>query len=109
MISQVYLILTFLLNALLVPLMLTHPQQVQLMLARAQGCYHVWHTTSFAERSEALTRVAKVIETNQRDYATLMAQEMGKPLAEGLAELEKCASTARYFAEHAEGFLADQQ
>ncbi len=48
---------------------------------------------------------AEVIRDNRTRYAKLMTEEMGKPVTDGLAELEKCASCCAYFAESAEGFL----
>jgi len=82
--------------------------EVQAMLAKAQGCFAVWRRTSFAERKAALLRVSEVILKNKEAHARLMAEEMGKPLKEGLAEVEKCASAAKFFAENGERFLADQ-
>lgn len=78
------------------------------MLSRAQACFVRWRTASFAERKAALIRVSEVISKNKHDYARLIAMEMGKPLKEGLAEIEKCASAATFFAENSEKFLADQ-
>jgi succinate-semialdehyde dehydrogenase/glutarate-semialdehyde dehydrogenase len=37
-----------------------------------------------------------------------MALEMGKPIAQGEAEVDKCALTCEYYAEHAEAMLAEQ-
>ena len=83
--------------------------QVETLVARAHDCFGAWRKTSFDERKAALLRVADIILKNKHGYAALMAKEMGKPLKEGLAELEKCASAAKYFAENAASMLADQQ
>ncbi|MDX2074023.1 MAG: NAD-dependent succinate-semialdehyde dehydrogenase [Alphaproteobacteria bacterium] len=82
--------------------------EVQAMLARAHSCFSDWRCTPFSERKAALLRVSEVIAKNKNDYAKLIALEMGKPLKEGLAEVEKCASAARYFAENGEAMLSDQ-
>ncbi|MGH7415081.1 MAG: NAD-dependent succinate-semialdehyde dehydrogenase, partial [Candidatus Rokuibacteriota bacterium] len=42
------------------------------------------------------------------EYALTMTREMGKPITQGEAEVEKCAGTCDYYAEHAESFLAPQ-
>lgn len=52
-----------------------------------------------------MKKAAEVIRDNRTRYAKLMTEEMGKPVTDGLAELEKCASCCDYFAESAEGFL----
>jgi len=82
--------------------------EVEAMISAAQECFLSWRKTSFAERREALLRVSEVILKNKNEYAKLIALEMGKPLKEGLAEVEKCAGAAKYFAENGEKFLSDQ-
>jgi succinate-semialdehyde dehydrogenase/glutarate-semialdehyde dehydrogenase len=77
-------------------------------IGRAQAAFLQWKKTSMQERSQSLLKVADVILKNKRDYACTIAMEMGKPLQEGIAEVEKCALAARYFAENAPHFLADQ-
>jgi len=82
--------------------------QVEAIIARAHACFQTWRRTSFAERREALLKVSQVILDNKDEYAKLIALEMGKPYKEGIAEVEKCANAAKYFAENGEKFLADQ-
>lgn len=82
--------------------------EVEAKIARAHACFMEWRKTTFEDRSAALLRVSEVILKNKNDYATLIAKEMGKPFKEGIAEVEKCASAARYFAENGEKFLSDQ-
>jgi len=52
-----------------------------------------------------MKKAAKVIRDNSMRYAKLMTDEMGKPITDGLAELEKCASCCEYFAEISDKFL----
>ena len=52
-----------------------------------------------------MKNAAKVIRDNSMRYAKLMTDEMGKPITDGLAELEKCASCCEYSAEMSDKFL----
>ncbi|WP_244522369.1 NAD-dependent succinate-semialdehyde dehydrogenase [Geodermatophilus africanus] len=63
---------------------------------------------TFAERATVLRRTAEVLRAGSEDLALLLTREMGKPLAEARAEVEKCATACDYYAEHAGDFLADE-
>jgi len=65
-----------------------------------------WRRTSFAERATMMREAAKILRGSAGEYARLMAQEMGKPVRDGAAEVEKCASGCDFYAEHAARFLA---
>src|SRR5215203_2264166 len=65
-----------------------------------------WRALSFSERGAFLKRTAIVLRRDKEQHAVLMAREMGKPLEQGRAEIEKCASSCDYFADHAEQFLS---
>ena len=65
-----------------------------------------WRRSPFAERSRLMHRAAAVMRENRDRYAALMTEEMGKTITDARAEVEKCAVSAEYFADHAEGFLA---
>jgi succinate-semialdehyde dehydrogenase/glutarate-semialdehyde dehydrogenase len=67
-----------------------------------------WRKTSFAERAEKMRRAGMLLRERQESLARLMAVEMGKPLAQGRAEAEKCAWVCDYYADNAEAFLASQ-
>ena len=56
-----------------------------------------------------LERVAVLLDAKREEFAQLITAEVGKPIAEARAELDKCALLCRYYAEHAVGFLADQR
>ena len=66
-----------------------------------------WRGTTFAQRSERLHALARVLRANTDRYARLITLEMGKPIVEARAEIEKCAWTCDYYAEHGEEFLRD--
>lgn len=66
-----------------------------------------WSATGIDERAALLPRLATVLEANKERYARLMTAEMGKPIREARAEVEKCAWACKYYAEHGPAYLAD--
>ncbi len=78
------------------------------ILAQAHGAAAAWRATSFAGRAAMLRRAAALLRERQDELAYLMAVEMGKPLRDGRAEAQKCATCCDYYATHAESFLADE-
>lgn len=83
-------------------------QETVLAIEQAQQAFLNWRKTNFNTRTAILRRVADELEERKTELAKLMADEMGKPLAEGVAEAEKCAWVCRYYADHAVAQLADQ-
>jgi succinate-semialdehyde dehydrogenase/glutarate-semialdehyde dehydrogenase len=77
-------------------------------LLEASCAFAGWRTTPFAARAQKMRAVADRLDARKEELARLMAIEMGKPLAPGRAELEKCAGTCRFYADMAERFLADE-
>src|ERR1700682_5672795 len=86
----------------------TSPEAVQAIIASAHEAYLEWRSTSFRERAVLMRRAADVLRGNAREYARLMAEEMGKPIRDGIAEIQKCAGGCDYYAESAERFLAPE-
>src|SRR3989441_5185106 len=86
----------------------TSPEAVQAIIASAHQAYLEWRSTSFRERAALMRRAADVLRGNAREYAHLMAVEMGKPIRDGIAEIQKCAGGCDYYAENAERFLAPE-
>ncbi|MDQ1266297.1 MAG: succinate-semialdehyde dehydrogenase / glutarate-semialdehyde dehydrogenase, partial [Bacteroidota bacterium] len=66
-----------------------------------------WRKTSFRHRAELMFKASQILTDYKRKYGELMALEMGKPLAQGISEAEKCAWVCRYYAENAEEQLKD--
>lgn len=81
--------------------------QVSAIIDEAHESFLSWRGWPFAERARILEKVADQLESNTEKLARLMADEMGKPIGGGRAEVEKCAWVCRYYAENAESFLAD--
>ena len=81
---------------------------VDAALATAHEAFLAWKKTPFAERSELMNRVAELLEGEIPVAAQLMTSEMGKTFAAAKGEAAKCALTMRYYAERAEGMLAEE-
>ncbi len=64
-----------------------------------------WETTSLAERAEPMRRMADLLDAHRDEIALLMTDEMGKPLAQSLAEVDKSAWGCRHYADNAERIL----
>jgi succinate-semialdehyde dehydrogenase/glutarate-semialdehyde dehydrogenase len=79
------------------------------ILAQAARAAVSWRESSFAERRRLMHRAADLLRERQHELARLMALEMGKPVTDGRAEIQKCALTCDYYADHAEQFLADEE
>lgn len=71
----------------------------------AASCFLEWKQLSFSRRGAYFIRLAELLERDKKSLATLITREMGKPIRESLAEIEKSALCARYYAEHAEAMM----
>ena len=74
----------------------------------ARAAFLQWRRTSFAERGPILHEAARILRDRSDELARLMTEEMGKTLTDGHAEVEKCAFHCDWFADHAEGYLANE-
>ncbi|WIX75778.1 NADP-dependent succinic semialdehyde dehydrogenase [Amycolatopsis carbonis] len=74
----------------------------------AHDRWQTYRRTTFAERAALLHATADLLEKEADDVARMMTTEMGKTLASARAEALKSAKGMRYYADHAEEFLADE-
>jgi succinate-semialdehyde dehydrogenase/glutarate-semialdehyde dehydrogenase len=86
----------------------TSKTQIEQALARAHGAFLEWRTRPLADRARLMRAAAQELRSSTAEYAMTMTREMGKPIAQAEAEVEKCAGTCDYYAEHAAAFLAAQ-
>jgi succinate-semialdehyde dehydrogenase/glutarate-semialdehyde dehydrogenase len=84
------------------------PVQVARIIEQVQEAWPVWKRTTIASRSDRMRALADELRRDQQRLASMMAEEMGKPMAEGLAEIEKCAWVCEHYADHAGDYLAPQ-
>jgi succinate-semialdehyde dehydrogenase / glutarate-semialdehyde dehydrogenase len=80
--------------------------QVNEMIESSHHAFHEWKKTPFSQRASLMKKTASILKGRKAEFAEMMAIEMGKPLAQGAAEAEKCAWVCDYYADHAEKFLA---
>ena len=85
------------------------PAAIGAALDLAERAFHAWRRESFETRATVMRRVAARLRERAADDAVMMAREMGKPVAQGRAEVEKCAWTCEFFAEHAAWMLTSQE
>ena len=79
------------------------------VVAEADRAFHAWRRLGFTERAEPMQRVGALLEDRKDALALLMAREMGKPIAQGISEVEKCAWVCRHYADHAHSFLVPEE
>src|SRR6058998_2481720 len=72
------------------------PAQVEQALVEADGAFRQWRRQSFGERSNAMRRAAELLRSHKERYAGLITAEMGKPITQAEAEVEKCAWVCDY-------------
>jgi succinate-semialdehyde dehydrogenase / glutarate-semialdehyde dehydrogenase len=82
------------------------PATVANIIGTAREAHLAWRRISFNDRARPMRQAAKLLRDRAGDYARTMALEMGKPLRDGIAEAQKCATACDFYAEHAERFLA---
>ncbi len=85
------------------------PAEVGAALAASARAFGAWRLTSFAERAAVVRRAGAILRERRDGLARLMALEMGKPVAQGRAEADKCAWVCEHYADHAEAMLAPEE
>ena len=84
------------------------PAELDAAVAAADQAQRAWRDVSFDERALRLRAAARLLAERRDRYATLITREMGKPIAEAPAEIDKCALTCDFYVEKATEFLAPE-
>jgi succinate-semialdehyde dehydrogenase / glutarate-semialdehyde dehydrogenase len=84
------------------------PQDLERMMTQAHTAFVEWRAVPFAARADRMRDAARLLRKDMASHAVTMTLEMGKPIVQAEAEVEKCASACDFYAEHAESFLAEQ-
>lgn len=83
--------------------------KLNMMVDTAHDSFQNWKQSSFEKRSRLMQTTAALLRGNPRKWAEPIVKEMGKPIREALAEIEKCAWVCEYYAENAKDFLKNEQ
>ncbi|HVV19362.1 MAG TPA: NADP-dependent succinic semialdehyde dehydrogenase, partial [Pseudonocardiaceae bacterium] len=82
--------------------------EIDQRIERAHLTFLELRRTTFAARADWMRAAADILDKDVEDLARLLTTEMGKTIGAARAEVHKCAKAARFYADHAEEFLADQ-
>lgn len=84
------------------------PKEINHIIADSDSEFAEWRKTSFENRSKLLSKTALLLKKNIEEYSRIITMEMGKPIRESHAEIEKCAWVCKFYSENGENFLAPQ-
>ena len=84
-------------------------EDIDKALERSVAQFEKWKTTGFSERATLMNKAAEELRKNKKEYAETITREMGKPITQSLAEVEKCAWVCDYYAENAEDHLSSEE
>jgi succinate-semialdehyde dehydrogenase/glutarate-semialdehyde dehydrogenase len=77
-------------------------------LETAEFAFGQWRKESFETRANLFIQAAVILRGNITQYANKITEEMGKPIAQSMGEVEKCAWVCEYYATNAEDFLKEE-
>ena len=83
-------------------------QQVSKIIDDVHESFLLWKNISFEERSVLMKNAAVLLREKKNKYGGLLTQEMGKPISQAIAEIEKCAWVCEYYAAHARRILSEE-
>jgi acyl-CoA reductase-like NAD-dependent aldehyde dehydrogenase len=84
------------------------PAQIENALGGAHACFDQWRRSGWEQRSQVMSGVARELRAASDELSHIVSREMGKPITEAVAEVEKCAWAADHYAENGETFLAPE-
>ncbi len=83
-------------------------EEISQIISQADEAFNSWKETSFIHRTKLMHNAASVLRNNSEEYSMLMTTEMGKPIVQSRAEVEKSAWVCDYYADNAENILRDE-
>jgi len=75
------------------------------IIDQSSQAFLTWRCTSFSERKQSMLQVAALLKQRKNHYAEIICTEMGKPITQAYAEIEKCATVCQYYAKNTENWL----
>src|SRR5215216_2091215 len=83
-------------------------EEINQKTKNARIAFENWRKFDISERCTYIRRLGRVMKKNKEDYSRLITEEMGKPIRQSIAEIDKCAWVCDFYSEHAEFFLRDE-
>jgi succinate-semialdehyde dehydrogenase/glutarate-semialdehyde dehydrogenase len=83
-------------------------KKIERSLLEARRAFVDWKRASLKERGTVLKKIAKELRNQQQKLAELATLEMGKPIEQSMAEVEKCATCLDFYAKSGAAFLKDE-
>ena len=87
---------------------MTQIEQISQIVNNAKTAFEKWKKKDIPERCAHIRSLAKTLKKNKEQYAKIITEEMGKPITQSYAEIDKCVWLCEYYSEYAESFLRDQ-
>ncbi len=84
------------------------PEETREIIELAAAAQAQWAGSAFSDRRHLMEKAASVLRQHSEQYARMITLEMGKPIKQSVAEVEKCAGVCAYYADHAESFLSNE-
>ncbi len=78
------------------------------ILKKSEKAFKTWRAVPLEERTKRMSKAGDILRADVDKYAEIITREMGKPIVESRAEVNKCALACDYYAENAAKFLADE-
>jgi len=82
--------------------------EIKIIIEDVHNNFLSWRNTSFDERKKLMLNAAHILRSQKQKYAEILTLEMGKPITQAVAEVEKCAWVCEYYAENAESILSNE-
>jgi succinate-semialdehyde dehydrogenase/glutarate-semialdehyde dehydrogenase len=71
-------------------------QEVEEIINQSHAAYLDWRGTDMNHRIQKVRAFMDILDTHKNDLAMLMATEMGKPITQGIGEVERCIAICEY-------------
>ncbi len=75
------------------------------IIDQSSQAFLTWRCTSFSKRKQSMLQAAALLKQHKNRYADIICTEMGKPITQAYAEIEKCTAVCQYYAKNAENWL----
>jgi len=84
------------------------PSQVVVMIEEVNNAFLEWREKDFSFQASLMKNVAQILREQKEQYGKILTLEMGKPIAQAISEVEKCALVCEYYADNAEKILGEE-